>query len=57
MSREEAKELLRNLVENPDLLEMKEDDLRAAAKELKDSGEIAECSSMDRFAVDSEFYC
>jgi hypothetical protein len=57
MSREEVKELLRNLIESPDLPEMKEDDLRAAIKELDAPGERAVGLFADRFAIDSEYYC
>lgn len=57
MSREKAKEFLRHLIENPVLLEITREDFRAAAQEMKDSGELAAGSSVDSFAFDSESYC
>lgn len=57
MSKEKAKEFLRHLVENPDLLEIRREDLRVAAQEMKESGELSEGPFLDSFAFDSENYC
>jgi hypothetical protein len=57
MSKERAKEFLRHLVKNPDLMEITREDLRVAAQEMKDSGELTKGSFVDSFAFDSENYC
>lgn len=61
MSKEKAKEFLKHLKDNPELIEkMKgftKEHLKEAAKELKDSGEIAEGSDLDTFAIDPNLVC
>lgn len=61
MSKEKAKEFLKHLKDNPELIDkmkgFSKGHLKEAAKEMKDSGDIAEGSDVDSFAVDSEVIC